>query len=73
MSTKELPPILALNTSIYDSGIPSHRLWVDSRPRQGTFVQPFIEIRGQGDGVDDPEVVQYELRVSLISMTQYWV
>ncbi|KAL5528994.1 hypothetical protein ACEPAG_4968 [Sanghuangporus baumii] len=68
ISTKDLPPILALNTSIYESGIPSHRLWIDSRHRQGTFVQSFIEIRGQIEGVDDPEVVQYELRSMIVEV-----
>lgn len=64
VSSQDLPPILALNTSIYEAGISSHRLWLDTRYRQGTFAQPFIEIRGQVDGVDDVETVQYELRVS---------
>lgn len=63
--SKDLPSILALNTSIYEAGIASHRLWLDGRYRQGTFVQPFIEVRGQVDGIDEAEVVRYELRVSV--------
>ena len=60
--SKVLPPILAMNTCIYQPGIASHKLWLDTR--QGTLLKPFIEIRGQVDGVDDEEVVQYELVVS---------
>ncbi|KAH8117576.1 ubiquitin carboxyl-terminal hydrolase-domain-containing protein [Phellopilus nigrolimitatus] len=66
--SKDLPAILALNTSIYESGIASHRLWLDGRHRQGTFVQPFIEIRGQVDGVDEADVVQYELRSMVVEV-----
>ncbi|EJD06087.1 uncharacterized protein FOMMEDRAFT_78690 [Fomitiporia mediterranea MF3/22] len=66
--SKDLPPVLALNTSIYEAGNSSHRLWFDSRLRQSNFLQPFVEIRGQVDGVDEAEVVQYELRSMIVEV-----
>ncbi|KAI5119085.1 hypothetical protein M0805_004858 [Coniferiporia weirii] len=64
----DLPPVLALNTSIYEPGLATHRLWLDTRHRHGTFVRPRIEIRGQVDGVDEAEVVQYELRSMIVEV-----
>lgn len=60
--SKDLPPILTINSVIYEPGNPSHKLWLDNRHE--TFVKPFIEVRGQVDGVDDAESVLYELRAS---------
>lgn len=39
------------------------KYWIDGK-RQ-TFLQSHIELRGQVDGVDDDETVQYELKVRL--------
>lgn len=60
IASRDLPPILAVNASVYNPE--NLRLWLDTK--HGTFVKPFVEIRGQVDGIDDPEVVLYELRVS---------
>ncbi|THH06212.1 hypothetical protein EW145_g4234 [Phellinidium pouzarii] len=68
IASADLPPILALNTSIYEPGLATHHLWLDARHRQGTFVQPLVDIRGQVDGVDEAEVVQYELRSMIVEV-----
>lgn len=62
--------MLAFNTSIYESGLATHRAWLDTRGRQEPFVRPFVDIRGQVDGVDQAETVQYELRVGLSKPTE---
>lgn len=38
------------------------KFWLDTR--QGTFLQPQIELQGEIEGADDPEIAIYELRVS---------
>lgn len=60
--SKDLPPVMAINTLVYESNNQLHKYWIDGR--QGPLLKPFIEIRGQVDGMDDPDVVVYELRVS---------
>ena len=42
----------------------AQQLWLDAVNRNGTYVQPFINIRGQVDGVDEANEIRYELRVS---------
>lgn len=61
---RELPPVLALNTSIYESGMSAQQLWLDALNRNRTYVQPFLNIKGQVDGVDEANEIRYELRVS---------
>ena len=51
---------MAINASVYNED--SLKFWLDSRHQ--TFLKPRVEIRGEVDGVDDPKVVPYELRVS---------
>ena len=63
ISSTDLPAVLAFNTSVYESGIATHRTWIDSRGRQEAFVKPFVNIRGQVDGIDENETIGYELRV----------
>lgn len=41
------------------------RFWMDTR--LGKFLQPQIEIQGQVEGEDDPEMVTYTLRVCLVA------
>ncbi|KAG8217260.1 PAB-dependent poly(A)-specific ribonuclease subunit PAN2 [Butyriboletus roseoflavus] len=54
----DLPPILAVNASVYNDD--NLRYWLDTRT--GRFVTPTVEVRGEVEGVDDPESVTYELR-----------
>ena len=60
--SRDLPPVLAVNASAYNEE--NIKIWCDRSPKQ-TFLQPTVEIRGQVGGVDDMEIVQYELRVSI--------
>lgn len=57
--SKDLPPILAINASVYNEE--NLRFWLDDR--HGTFLKSSVEVRGQVDGVDDRDAVMYELRV----------
>jgi hypothetical protein len=57
--TRDLPPILAINTSIYNQD--NFQVWHDSRNQ--TFLKAQVEIHGQIEGMDDPETVLYDLRV----------
>lgn len=69
IASKDFPPILCLNAAVFTED--SLRYWKDGRQRgpQGQsqiqhFVKPAMELRGQVNGVDDPEPVLYQLRVS---------
>lgn len=55
--------MLAVNASAYNEENLS--FWLDDK---GTFLKPTIEIQGQVEGVDDPEVAVYKLRVSFTSV-----
>lgn len=55
----DLPPILAVNASVYNDE--NLRYWLDTRT--GRFLAPTVEVRGEVEGVDDAESVIYELRV----------
>lgn len=59
IATKDLPPILALNAAVFNQE--NLKFWTDGK-RQ-TFLGTKVEMRGQVDGVDDPETVIYELKV----------
>lgn len=65
ISTEDLPPILAINTSIYTEE--SMKFWLDTR--QGAFLQSQIELQGEIDGVRDPEIATYELRAVVCQIT----
>lgn len=61
--------MLALNAGVFSED--TLRYWKDTRQRGANgqnqtqyFVKQFIELNGQVNGVDDPETVQYEFRVS---------
>jgi hypothetical protein len=58
--SQDLPPILAINASAYNED--NIKFWVD-RAQKLPFLQATVGIRGQVDGIDDADVVQYELRV----------
>ena len=64
ISNDNLPIVLALNTSIYETGTAAHQPWLDASNKRGPYIQPFVGIRGQVDGVNEQTEVQYELRVS---------
>lgn len=59
IATKDLPLVLAINASAYNEE--NHAFWISSRTY--SFLQPQVEIQGQVEGVDDPEVAVYQLRV----------
>ena len=59
ISSVDLPPILAVNASVYNEE--NLRYWMDTR--SGRFLAPIVEMRGEVEGVDDAESVTYELRV----------
>ena len=61
IASKDLPPILALNAAVFNEE--SLKFWADGK-RQ-TFLNTKVEMRGQVDGVDDPETVEYELKVTI--------
>ncbi|KAI6151085.1 ubiquitin carboxyl-terminal hydrolase-domain-containing protein [Pisolithus tinctorius] len=65
ISTADLPPILAINTSIYNEE--SMKFWFDTR--HGSFLQSQIELQGEIDGVEDPEIATYELRAIVCQIT----
>ncbi|KAF8969950.1 ubiquitin carboxyl-terminal hydrolase-domain-containing protein [Flammula alnicola] len=57
-SSQQLPPILAVNASVYNDE--TFSFWQDSRG--STFLQPRVSLCGQIGGVDDTEEVVYEIR-----------
>jgi PAB-dependent poly(A)-specific ribonuclease subunit 2 len=65
LSTKDLPPVLAVNTAVFDQE--NIKFWLDAKKRR--FLTQSVRLHGQIDGVDDPEVAVYELRVSVLSAT----
>lgn len=67
--SKDLPPVLALNASVYNEE--SLNTWQDTRNE--TFLQPQISLHGQIEGVDDPEVVIYEIRVSIFFRGRFFL
>lgn len=59
ISSSQLPPILAVNSAIYNEDILSY--WRETR--NPPFMQPQISLRGQANGVDDREQILYNVRV----------
>lgn len=62
LATKDLPPVLAINTSVFNQE--NSKFWLDAKRRR--FLTPSIILHGQVDGVDDPEAAVYELRVGVL-------
>ena len=62
LATKDLPPVLAVNTSVFNQE--NIKFWLDVKKRR--FLTPSISLHGQIDGTDDPETAVYELRVRLL-------
>lgn len=62
LATKDLPPVLAINTSVFNQE--NIKFWLDAKKRR--FLTPSISLRGQVNGVDDPEAAVYELRVGVL-------
>lgn len=58
--SNELPPILAVNTAVYNDD--NLDFWLDSKGN--TFLKPRIQIAGLIGDMDDPLSVWYEIRVS---------
>ncbi|KAF7970658.1 hypothetical protein HWV62_23300 [Athelia sp. TMB] len=64
IASKDLPPVMAVNASAYNEENLS--FWLDDKE---TFLKPTIEIQGQVEGVDDPEIAVYMLRAMIIQIT----
>ena len=65
LATKDLPPVLAVNTSVFNQE--NIKFWLDVKKRR--FLTPNLSLHGQIDGVDDPEVAAYELRVRVLFLS----
>lgn len=65
ISSRDLPPILAINACIYNDD--NLALWLDVRGQ--TFLKPQIELRGQVDGVDDQLCTAYAIRSLVVQIT----
>lgn len=61
LATKDLPLVLSVNASAYNEENLS--FWLDDK---STFLNPTIEIQGQVEGVDDPDIAIYKLRVRIL-------
>ena len=58
-ATKDLPPVLAVNTSVFNQE--NIKFWLDVKKRR--FLTPSVSLHGRIDGIDDSEAAIYELRV----------
>lgn len=65
LPSRDLPPILAVNACVYNEE--NLAFWLDARAQ--TFMKPRIQLHGQIDGIDDPEASNYELRVSITTVS----
>ncbi|KAJ3516724.1 hypothetical protein NLJ89_g949 [Agrocybe chaxingu] len=65
ISSQQLPPILAVNASVYSDE--SFSFWQDWRT--STFLLPRISLRGELDGTDDPEEIAYDVRALVVKIT----
>ena len=61
-ATKDLPPVLAVNTSVFDQE--NIKFWLDMKKRR--FLTSSVSLHGRVDGVDDPVAAVYELRVRVL-------
>ena len=59
LSSRSLPPFLAVNASVYNED--SLSFWQDSRSQR--FLQPRIHLHGQVRGIDDSQKIPYTIRV----------
>jgi hypothetical protein len=59
LSSRSLPPFLAVNASVYNED--SLSLWQDSRSQR--FLQPQVHLHGQVRGIDDSQKITYTIRV----------
>jgi len=64
LSTQDLPPVLAINTSVFNQE--NIKFWLDTKKRK--FLTPSVSLRGQIDGVDDTESAVYELRSIVVQV-----
>ncbi|PSS06529.1 hypothetical protein PHLCEN_2v3677 [Hermanssonia centrifuga] len=64
IASKDLPPILALNASAFSED--SHKFWRDGKHQ--TLLKSTVELRGQINGIDDPESILYELRGMIVQV-----
>ena len=62
ISTSDLPFVLAVNASAYNDE--NLGFWLDDRDQ--AFLMPQVEIQGQVEGEDDPDVAIYKLRVRFV-------
>ena len=67
--SRELPPLLAVNTAVHDEE--TLRPWLDVRRQR--FLTPQVELRGDIDEVDDTETASYEVRVSRDVVWMRWM
>ncbi|KAF9456453.1 ubiquitin carboxyl-terminal hydrolase-domain-containing protein [Collybia nuda] len=65
ISSRELPPILAINACVYNE---ENYYWWLNPSRGETFVKPKIRLHGQIDGLDDPIGADYELRSMVVQV-----
>lgn len=65
IASRQLPPILAVNASIYNNETLS--FWREIRGPH--FMAPQISLHGQVNGTGDAEEVFYQVRVGFIEMT----
>ncbi|KDR81497.1 hypothetical protein GALMADRAFT_239478 [Galerina marginata CBS 339.88] len=64
-SSNQLPPVLAVNASVYSDE--SFSFWQDFRG--STFLQSRVTLHGQIAGVEDPKEVVYDIRALVIKIT----
>uniref|UniRef100_D8PTC9 PAN2-PAN3 deadenylation complex catalytic subunit PAN2 n=1 Tax=Schizophyllum commune (strain H4-8 / FGSC 9210) TaxID=578458 RepID=D8PTC9_SCHCM len=62
--SRELPPLLAVNTAVHDEE--TLRPWLDVRRQR--FLTPQVELRGDINGVDDQETALYEIRSMVVQI-----
>ena len=63
ISSCDLPPILAVNASVYNEESPE--VWLDARNE--AFLKSRVRIHGQVEGIDDPVAAEYQLRVGWVA------
>ncbi|XP_006458223.1 hypothetical protein AGABI2DRAFT_183307 [Agaricus bisporus var. bisporus H97] len=59
-----LPPILVVNANVYNEE--TWEYWQDGKNK--SFLQPQVNIHGQIDGIDDPEVASYDIRAIVVQV-----
>ncbi|KAJ6546999.1 ubiquitin carboxyl-terminal hydrolase-domain-containing protein [Mycena capillaripes] len=64
IASRDLPPILAINASVYSPE--SLNYWLDNKNQR--FLKPQIQLHGQVEGVDDPELAVYSLRSLVVQI-----